>query len=87
MQNEAEKRAIELPSGCEVCGDSSYPQYFVPDLFYKVKLDDPEGGRLFDRRVLHCFCQTHARPGKLIVEQESKDVYFARLRATEGAEI
>lgn len=87
MQNQVTSEFTELSAGCEVCGNPSYPWYFVPDIYLKVKMDDPKQGKAFDRRVLHRFCQAHTRPGKVVLEREGRAAYFARLQATEGAEI
>lgn len=87
MQNEVENQAIESSVECEVCGDRSYPRYVVIDTFLRIKIDDPKQQETLDREVKHRFCQAHFRAGKVTIERESENAYFARLRATEGSEI
>ena len=87
MQNEAQNGLTErLNFGlCDVCATPAI--MLTHDVFLTVKIDDPGQSKTFARSVEIRRCQAHSRPGKLIAERERADAYFARLRATEGAEI
>jgi hypothetical protein len=71
---------------CGVCGAPS--NTLAHDLVVTTPLDSPgtlgKGSPVYSE---HRFCPDHSREAKVTFVRESGEAYFARLRASEGAEI
>ncbi len=71
---------------CELCGDPA--NTLTRDLKVTQRIDEKFPST--DAPVVyveHRFCTRHRRGGTVAIVRESQGAYFARLRASEGAEI